>query len=280
MGKRSFANNVSPLIVDVVRERTVNSAIAKMKNARINGAMGYDLHLSCLEERFKNVESIQKILSFASLPVMALNYSTTYEQEPIEETEEERVALLKMAIKAGVDCIDMQNYTFDRPCRDRFDGARAPQDMIFAHTDPHEVTLDPEALAKQEELIAFARERGCEVLISCHSLVAMTAEELLCLVRHLETKKPDVIKIVGMANTEEELAEALRGMILIKKEIKSCKVHFHCNGAFGKVTRIINPMLGAYLIFCSDRYSESSPFIQLDLKTVADAFRTLDWRMD
>ena len=280
MGKRSFANHPSPFIVDVVRERTPYDAIGKMKNARIDGAMGYDLHLSCLDAEYKNVESIRRIISGSALPVMALSYSQNYYQEAYEETEEERIGLLKMAIEAGADCIDMQNFSFDRPSRERFDREHAPEDMIFAHTNPREVTLNERALARQKELISFAHERGCEVLISCHTFVPMCAEELLCLARHLESKGPDVIKIVGAADTAEELAEALLGMLLLKQEIRSCKVHFHCVGAFGKVTRLVNPMLGAYLIFCTDRYSAGSNFAQLDLKTVADAFRTLDWRMD
>ena len=279
MGRYTFAGHDAPLIVDVVREKTVRDAIADMKNAAIDGAKGYDLHLSALDESCRNAASLREILSNVSLPVMALSYSQSYDFSPIRETEEQRVGLLRMAIDAGVDCIDMQNYSFDERAKEPLDPADAPSGTLFAEARPREVTFKAEALEKQRELISYAHEKGCEVLISCHTLVPMKAEQLLSLARHIETKKPDVIKIVGYADTDEAFVEAVRGMLLLRREITSCKVHFHCNGSRGKLTRLLFPMLGAYLIFCSDRFTASSNYMQLDLKTVADAFRTLDWNM-
>ena len=263
MGK-SFAKNNYTMIVDVVRERNINDAIAKMKNAAITGAKGFDLHLSPLEEPYRNTESIRKIITSVNLPVMALNYSSRYDNSHIEETEEERVALLKAAIDAGVSCIDMQAYTYHRECITRFESEKATPDMIFAHRNPAEVCLDEEALKKQKELIEYAHSKGCEVLISCHTHTFMNAEEMVCLAKLLKSRGADVLKFVGNCDTDEELAETFRGMLALKREL-DINVHYHNNGAKGKITRIINPMLGAYLVFASDRFNASSNFGQLEL---------------
>ena len=276
MSRLSFTKNPAPLIVDVIRERTVRDAVAAIKNGKLNGAQAYDLHLSALEEPYKNTESIREILSAATLPVMALSYSQTYDNRGISETEEQRVSYLKMAVDAGVSCIDMQAYTFDRPCKEHFDTANAPSELLFAHTEPHEVTLDAHALEAQRELVSYAHAHGTEVLISCHTLVPMSAEELVCLGKLLVSRGADAIKIVGKCDTDQELAEAFRGMLALKREITSCPVHFHCGGEKGRVTRILHPMVGSYLVFCTDRYTVSSNFDQLELSAVSELFRRFE----
>ena len=62
-------------------------------------------------------------------------------------------------------------------------------------------------------------------------------------------------------------------MITLKKEITKCKIHFHCAGKKGKVTRIVNPMLGAHLAFCVERYGENAHHEQLDLRSFLETLR-------
>ena len=264
----SFAKNNHTMIVDVVREKNVTDAICKMKNAALHGARGFDLHLSCLEEPYRNAESIKNIINSVNLPTMALNYSSRYDHSNIDETEEERTALLRAAVDAGVHCIDVQAYTFNRECMNKFDSDKATKDMIFAHKNPSEVCLDEAALAKQKELIDYAHSKGCEVLISCHTKTFLNAEEVVCLGKLLGKRGADVVKIVGdKCDTEEELAENFKGVLMLKKEL-GINVHYHNNGIMGKITRLINPMLGAYLVFCSDGYTPNSNFVQMDLKNI------------
>ena len=266
----SFAKNNHTMIVDVVRERNVTDAICKMKNAALHGARGFDLHLSTLEEPYRNTESIRAIINSVNLPTMALNYSTRYDGSAIEETEEERIALIKMAIDAGVSCIDMQAYTFNRECRNKFDAEKATPDMIFAHMNPKEVCLDEEALAKQKELVDYAHSKGCEVLISCHTGEFLNADEMVCLAKLLKARGADVLKFVGdHCDTDEQLAENFKGMLALKKAL-DINVHYHNNGAKGKITRIMNPMLGAYLVFCSDGYNRSSHMAQMELSNMVN----------
>ena len=275
----SFAKNNYTMIVDVVRERNVTDAICKMKNAALHGARGFDLHLSTLEEPYRNTESIKKIITSVNLPTMALNYSSRYDGSGIEETEEERVALLKAAIDAGVSCIDMQAYTYNRECIQKFDTDKATPDMIFAHKNPREVCLDEEALVKQKELIDYAHSKGCEVLISCHTHEFLNAEEMVCLAKLLKTRGADVLKFVGdHCDTYEQLAENFRGMLALKREL-GMNIHYHNNGAKGKLTRIMNPMLGAYLVFCSDGYNPSSNFGQMELKNIVALLDQFDKAM-
>ena len=68
------------------------------------------------------------------------------------------------------------------------------------------------------------------------------------------------------AETEDDLAESIRTMLLLKKEIKT-PVAYHANGKAGMLSRIINPLLGGQIAFCVDRYTEASVMEQIDLRS-------------
>ena len=83
----------------------------------------------------------------------------------------------------------------------------------------------------------------------------------------MEQRNPDIIKIVTKAENEDDLAESIRTMLLLKKEIKT-PVAYHANGKAGILSRIINPLLGGQIAFCVDHYSAGSTMEQLNLQTV------------
>ena len=137
--------------------------------------------------------------------------------------------------------------------------------------------MRPEIIDRQMRWIEDIHARGAEVLMSCHTGVSMTGEQTGSLAKDMERRGADIGKIVGMANTPEEQIEAFGTVYALKKEMKA-RFSYHCNGKYGKLTRIVNPMLGSYLMFCVDRFDAVYALEQLDLKTAADAMRTLDWR--
>ena len=108
---------------------------------------------------------------------------------------------------------------------------------------------------------------GAEVLLSCHPGIPMRCQQVVELALFLEKRNPDIIKIVTAATNEDELIESIKTMSVLKRELKT-PVSYHASGKAGSLSRIINPILGGQIIFCVDRYSESSTMVQLDLKTV------------
>jgi len=275
--KASFAHQPGPLIIGVIRRETTKAVLAEIRNGQFNGAQAYDLHLSCLKEEDRTPEAIRKVVDFTDKPIMALSYNETYLKQSYETTEEERIDLLMKAVEGGVSCVDLQAYSFDLPAKKTFDPTYATPEMAFAAANPREITLNPEAIEKQMKWIEQVHAMGCEVLMSCHVGVHLNAEQVVSLAKEMERRGPDVVKIVALANTPEEQIEAFRTMYELKKVMKA-RYSFHCNGKYGKLTRIVCPMLGSYLMFCIDRFDVSYAMEQLDLRTTADAFRTLDWR--
>ena len=250
----------APALAGVIREKSTKAAIAEINNCICNGADMIDLHMSCLKNT--STEELQKIIAFSKLPLLALNYNTTYEGDDAGYTEEDRVASFLRAVAAGAAGIDIQGYTYHLPSKAGFCGE---DKYSFTKGNPREVVTEEAIISKQCDLIERVHAMGAEVLLSCHPGIAMTSEQIVELALFLEKRNPDIIKIVTIANSDDDLLEAIKAMMLLKKEVKT-PVSYHAGGKGGKLSRILNPILGGQIAFCVDRYTESSVMEQLDLR--------------
>jgi len=253
----------APALAGVVKETNVRGAIAEIKNCMYDRATMIDLHMSCLEN--SDVDSLKQIIGASRLPVLALNYNTTYDWADAGFSEQQRVDSFLRAVEAGAAGIDMQGYTFHRPSKDAFFGE---DKYSFTKGNPKEIITDEAIISQQCELIERVHFSGAEVLLSCHPGIPMTSQQVVDLALFLEKRNPDIIKIVTTAHNEEDLAESIRTMLLLKKEIRT-PISYHANGAAGSLSRIINPLLGGHIAFCVDRYTGASVLEQLDLRAVA-----------
>lgn len=251
----------APALAGVIKEKSKLAAVAEIKNCTYDGANMIDLHLSCLESR--DLSTIKYIVNSTRLPILALNYNSTAEGKDAGFSEEERVDSFMTAIEAGVAGVDMQGYTFNLPSKKEFCGE---DKYSFTKGNTKEIVTDPVTISKQCDFIEKVHSKGAEVLLSCHPGIPMTAEQVVDLAHFLEKRNPDIIKIVTKAENEDDLAESIRAMLLLKKEIKT-PVAYHANGKAGMPSRIINPVLGGQIAFCVDRYCESSTMEQIDLQT-------------
>ena len=254
----------APALAGVVRERTVRGVIAEIKNCIYDGADMIDLHLSCLDER--DTESLKKIMAASKLPILALNYNNTLTWQNAGFSEEERVESLLRAVEAGAAGIDMQGYTYHIPSKSGFCGEDR---YSFTKGNPKEIVTDEEIIAKQMALIEKVHAMGAEVLLSCHPGIPMKSRQVVELAHFLEERKPDIIKIVTKAETQEALLESIQTMMVLKKEVKT-PVAYHAAGKAGMLSRILNPVLGGQIAFCVDRYTEASTMEQIDLKTAKE----------
>lgn len=267
--RRSFAKLPSPVLAGVVRETTTRAAIAQIKNCQYDGAGMIDLHMSCLED--SSVAELEKIISSTSLPVLALNYNNTYLWENAGLSEEDRVASFLRAVEAGASGVDIQGYTYNLPSKTGFVG-----DDVYSFTkgNPREIVTDPKIIAKQRKLIDTVHQMGAEVLLSCHPRIPMKAEQVVELAQFLEQREPDVIKLVTIAQTREDLLESFRAMVMLKEAIKT-PVTYHTAGKEGMLSRLINPVLGGHMAFCIDHFNAGSTMEQVDLRTAKQIIENL-----
>ena len=258
---KKISKIISPAIAGVIREKNERSAIAEIKNCMYDGADMIDVHMSCFDNT--DVETLKRIVSSTSLPILALNYNMDYYWQDMKLTEEERVATFIRAIEAGVAGIDVQGYTFDLNSKNGFCGE---DKYSFTKNNPKEIVTDEKVISKQCDLIERAHFNNVEVLLSCHPGIPMNCQQVVDLALFMEKRNPDIIKIVTAATNDDELFESIKTMKVLKQELK-LPVSFHTNGSCGALSRIINPALGGHIAFCVDRFNEGSTMEQLDLKT-------------
>ena len=272
--EKKFATSNTPLIIGVVKERTPKDALEKMRYFEENGATALDLHLSCLDEEYQTVDAMKPIADGTDLPILALNYARRYDWTEIEQTEEERAELLIKGLQAGCAAVDLLGYSFHTQSRGKFVG----EDIYsFTKNNPLEIVTDKMAIAKQKEFIDRVHDMGKEVLLSTHPDIPMHSEQVIDLVCFLAERNPDIIKIVTRCNTEEELTEAYDTMRRLHKlEIRQ-KISFHCCGEMGRTTRLINPVLGSYMCFCTKSDDENRIKEQLDIRTAVTFFKQFGW---
>lgn len=259
----------APAMAGVVREKTKASAIAEIKNCMYDGADMVDLHLSCLEKC--DEETVKQIVNSTKLPILALNYNNTCNWQSAGFTEEERTESFLVAARAGAAGIDMQGYTFHAPSKEKFCG---DDKYSFTKNNPKEIVMDTAIISKQCEFIEKIRGMGAEVVLSCHPSIPMNSTQIVELALFLEQRNPDIIKIVTIANNEDEMLESIKTILFLKKEVET-PVSYHVSGKFGALSRIINPALGSQIAFCVDRFNENSTMEQLDLKTAKTVIENL-----
>lgn len=255
--RRSFLENKAPVLTGVIKEKTPAEAVAAIQQATLHGAKGIDLHLQCLAEEHQNSDSIKRIIEAIHLPLFGLNYAWNM-------TEDQRVSLLMASLDGGASGIDMQGYTFDAASKDKFNEDYASAPYSFVKYRPKEVVLDSKVIDRQCDFIERVHSVGGEILSSNHIGIYMPSDALVDLALFLEKRNPDIIKFVTVCDTEEELSDTLRAMILMKKEVKT-PVTLICNGKYRALSRILNPILGGYMAFVNDGYKFDSTLGQLSL---------------
>ena len=257
-----FSESGKPIIIGVVKEPTADAAISTIKTCEREGATAFDLHVSLLEGKERDPESLERIFRECDSPILAVHYNNLPKGITVKNTSEERMTELVRAVEVGAAGIDMQGYTFCKEPRATLADKDAKK-YPFITANPKEVVLDDEIITKQRKIIDKVHSLGGEVLMSTHTGVYLNTEQIVSLALEIEKREVDIIKLVTPVNTKEEVVEALSSIIELKKNIKNAKVHFHCSGRLGRITRYIAPYFGAAIVFATDYYNERADKEQL-----------------
>ena len=254
MERRSFMKQASrPLISALFDRTTVDEYIASCVQASLDGADGMAISLGSLKPEFRTREHLEKIFSCVPRPFYVFFYRNDRWIPENNQNEDARQKVLLTAADAGAAMIDVMGDLYD--------------------PSPMEITRKPAAVRRQKALIKKIHDKGAEVVISSHMPLFRTYEETLDHLQSLAARGADLVKIVTSVDTPEELADALRTTILLKKTMKTPFIHL-CNGKYAKFHRLMCPSLGTAMSFATAGYPLSpvpnQPRIQ-DLKTVIDA---------
>ncbi|MGE5542906.1 MAG: type I 3-dehydroquinate dehydratase [Bacillota bacterium] len=273
----SFSKLKQPFIVAVAAEPEPEANIAVIKTATFEGADAFDLHLMALDRQYHNKGDLRKIISSTSKPVMTLFYRWNM-KGMVNIPDEERV-------RTQLDALDVGSAGFDITA-DIFDPTPGPDSWtpearaysMDRNAAPREVSYRPEAVKKQMKLIEQAHSMGGEVLLSAHTRVVLNTEKSIAIAKELESRGADMIKIVSVCLNQEDLLEAFRTIVELKKTLK-VPFQFQCHGEHGKLTRLVGPMLGSMLVFCNQYYRAGGFHHQPLVRGMKSILQWADWEV-
>ncbi len=271
MRKVKFSESGDPIVIGVIKEATADAAIATVAASEAQGACAFDLHVSLLEGDEREPRSLERIFYESDSPILAVHYNNLPDPNAKKDTSEQRMAELVRAVEHGAAGIDMQGYTFCRDTRATLAG-KDEKKYPFITASPREVTLDEGVIAQQRRVIDRVHSLGAEVLMSCHTGVFLDTEQIVALALEMEKREVDIIKLVTPVNTKEQVVTALGSILELKKNIKNAKVHYHCSGRLGRITRYIAPYFGASIVFATDRYNARADREQLLIRNFVDFY--------
>ena len=255
----SFLRLEAPYIAVIVVEPTPERTIANILSSEHEGAQAFMVDLALWERDKLTREVLSRVFHCTGRPMMPLCYrSRNLSAEKMDD--EARAELMLLAIDAGAAACDVMGDMY------------APA--------PRERTRDERAIEKQKSLIDRMHAMGAEVLMSSHApSEAIPAEEVLEHLRDFTSRGADIAKIVVRANDEDELLEAFRTTVLLKKELHAPFVHV-CSGRFARLQRYVAPVLGAELTFGVREYSERLQGPQPVVSAARCVLHELNWHRD
>ena len=254
--KKSFLNQPHPVITGIMAGQTPQELIAESKNAEFDGAQGMAIDLADLKPEFRHRDALKSIVEAVHLPIMFFFYRN---DKWGDSSDGQRQELLLAAAEAGASMIDVMGDLYD--------------------PSPLEITRNPAAIDQQKRLIDRIHAQGAEVVISSHMACARTTAQVVEHMQTLESRGPEVVKIVTTVDTDEELAEALRTTLALKRELKRPFIHL-CNGKFSRPHRFFGPALGVSIAFAVHRYEPRYGMTQPTIRAMKAVLDNLHWNIN
>ena len=226
--------------------------LARIRLSAANGAQGIALQLEDMPPEMRTRDNYRKLMDAApDLPFMFISYR---KDKYFGNDDDARQKCLLLAAEAGAEVIDVMGDLY------------APA--------PFELTFDPAAVAGQKALIQAIHDRGAKVVMSSHTDQARSAGEILAHLREQSSRGADILKIVTRADTEEELTEAFRTTMLLKRALDKPFIQL-CGGKYSRPHRYLAPKFGLAVAFATPE--EKPGAVQPSVRQLRTVLDTIDW---
>lgn len=255
--KKTFTALPKPIVACIFAPPSVEEAMATMRNGEFAGSDAFAIHLR-MDKALLTRENFARIARSTAKPVMFLLYRGDAAGWPAPASDEERVELLKMAIRAGGAAVDFPADTFD--------------------PSPREISWNPEVIDRQRRAIDEVHEMGGEVVVSSHIAEPLSTGEVLEHMLSIEKRGADFAKIVTTADTEEQYVEAVNTTLALRRELHVPFIHL-ISGKFALAHRFLAPKLGCAVTFCVERYSANFVTSQPPVQNMKSVLRDFCWNI-
>ena len=237
----SFLQKNRPTLTAMLKSSTTEGILGEIEAMLGQGTDAFGFQIEQMKPEERRAENYKKIFSaMRGKPAYVTNY---IRGNSVPHTDEELTEELYVAVECGAKLIDVRCDLFDR--------------------QPDEYTFNETAIARQKKIIEKLHAMGAEVLMSTHIFHFVPSEEVLKIALSQQERGVDIVKIVTMANSEEELMDNLKTTVTLKEKL-SVPSLFLCNGTHCKKHRILGPVLGSdmFLAVENSRTEDNQPTLK------------------
>ena len=229
--KASFLNHSKPLLTAMVQDGTPEAAICTIGDSIFDGADALGIQLCNFKREYRTEEYLKPVFrSCMGRP----SYITSYRgRESAGMTDEACVDLLLMGLRCGGTLCDVMGDLYD------------PVE--------NQMSFNPDAVAKQKDLIAQIHDMGGEVLMSAHLHGFYEEPQILDFAFAQQERGADIVKLVSRAQTEEEMMADFQIIRSLKKNLR-VPFLFLASGPYSRLLRQVGPSFGCCMYLCVQRY--------------------------
>ncbi len=256
-----YSTQQSPVLNGSVKRSTVDEVIAAIQKMEEDGATAFNVHLTELSSEYQNAESFRAIAECTKYPVMAIAYGSN-------DNVEWRIEMLKTAVEAGFDIVDIPMNTYDADSQSSLVDSTA----AFASANPKEVSMDANVIEQQKALVQEFKDMGAEVLMSAHIGVALTEEQGVALAQEIENRGADVAKIVLGSSADQKVV--MQTNLTLKNEL-GIKFYYNASGNASRPYRTASTLLGSHMVFCYAEYHPSNLAVYDYIVDLVEFYKTI-----
>lgn len=237
----SFLQKNRPTLTAMLKSGTTEGILGEIEAMLGQGTDAFGFQIENIKPEERRAENYKKIFSaMRGKPAYVTNY---IRGNSVPHTDEELTEELYVAVECGAKLIDVRCDLFD--------------------INSDEYTFNETAIARQKEVIEKLHSMGAQVLMSTHIFHFVPSEEVLKIALSQQERGVDIVKIVTMANSEEELMDNLKTTVTLREKL-SVPSLFLCNGTHCKKHRILGPVLGSdmFLAVENSRTEDNQPTLK------------------
>ena len=109
-----------------------------------------------------------------------------------------------------------------------------------------------------------------------HTRVHLSVEEAVSMAKEMEARGADIAKVVSVNTNYEDLLDSMRATLEIKNAL-GIPFIMMSHGEHSKIGRVVCPILGSMLAFCTQPLSPGGYPLQPPIRAMKAAWENIDW---
>lgn len=275
MPKVKFTQIKQPFICTILSDSNPTDLIRSIRLSDYDGTDTYQMNLMMIEQKYLNEKDMKGVFKATVKPILVCHYRWDYAKH-LDIDEEKRIQLLVEAVRWGASGIDLEADAFDPSPGPPEWTEESRKYSLNRKSKPRDWTMKAEAIRKQKEVIEKIHKLNGEVLLSAHTRVHLSLDQVVSMGKEMESRGPDFIKLVSVDLNFEDLLDTMKATLELKKAVKVPYIMMS-HGDHSKIGRVACPMLGSMLAFCTQPVSPGGFPLQPPIRAMKAAFENVDW---